>query len=105
MTSVNMPRDDAATTIKSKQTERTVQPAEPYPKVQPVTAHEDVTKAPQRRARKLSERRAKERRKQAVPVILDTRSGHDRRNAAAAEDVEIEGEGTAPGKTGVDLYT
>lgn len=105
MTSINIPRDDAATQIKSTPAEREVQPTAPYPKVQPVTAHEDVTQAPPRQARKQAEQRARDRRKQNVPVILDTRSGHDRRNAAAQKDIEIEEENASSGKTGVDIYT
>ena len=105
MTSINIPRDDAATQIKSTPTERAVQPTAPYPKVQPVTAHEDATKAPPRQARKQAEQRTGDRRQQNVSVILDTRSGHDRRNVAAQEDIEIEDKNTSSGKAGVDIYT
>lgn len=105
MTSVNMPRDDAATKISSKSTARTVNEVEPYPTAQPVEAHEDVTQAPPRKPRKQDERRGKDRRQKNEPVLLDTRSNHDRRNAAAKGDIEIEDENSAASKTGVDYYT
>ena len=105
MTSVNMPRDDAATKVASKSTERTVNPVEPYPKSQPVTANEDATKAPPRKPRKKDERRGKDRRRQTVPVMLDTRSQHDRRNLAAQGDVDIENENTSAKNSGVDYFT
>jgi hypothetical protein len=105
MTSVNMPRDDAATKITSKSTTRTVNPLEPAANVQPVEVHEDVTQAPPPKPRKQDERRGKDRRQKNDPVLLDTRSNHDRRNAAAKGDVEIEDENTAANKTGVDYYT
>lgn len=105
MTSVNMPRDDAATKITSKSTERTVNPVEPYPKAQPVTANEDATKAPPRKTRKQDERRGKDRRQHEAQVLLDTRSSHDRRNLAAQGDIDIEDENTSAKKTGVDYFT
>lgn len=105
MTSFNIPTDDAAIITKSKPTERPVQPAAPYPKVQPVTPHNDVMQAPPRQARKQDERRRKDRRRKENPVLLDTRTGHDRRNAAAESEVEIQGESSEPQKTGIDLYT
>lgn len=104
MTSVNMPRDDAATKITSKSTERTVNPVEPYSKIQPVTADEGVTQAPPREARKPDERRGRNRRQKDTPVILDTRVNHDRRNAAAQEKIDIEDENTPSKKNGVDDY-
>ena len=106
MTSVNMPRDDAATKITKKSTDRTVNPVEPYSKTQPVTAHEDVTHAPARKIHKQDERRGNDRRKEEVPVLLDTRSSHDRRNLAAEGEIEIEDEDTSSAKvTGVDYFT
>ena len=105
MTSVNMPRDDAATKITKKPTERTVNPVEPYSKTNPVTVHEDVLQAPARKIRKQDERRGKDRRQKEVPVLLDTRSSHDRRNLAAQGEIEIEDENTSANKTGVDYFT
>jgi len=104
MTSVNMPRDDAATKITSKSTERTVNPVEPYSKTQPVTSDEGVTQAPQREARNQDERRGRNRRQKDAPVILDTRDNHDRRNAAAQGKIDSEDENTSGNKNGVDDY-
>lgn len=105
MTSVNMPRDDAATKITKKSTDRTVNPVEPYAKAEPVTAHKDVTQAPAKKPRKQDERRGKDRRHKDEPVLLDTRSSHDRRNLAAQGDVEIEDENPSAKTTGVDYFT
>ena len=105
MTSVNMPRDDAATKIASKSTDRTVNPVEPYPKTDPVTVHKDVLQAPKRKVHKQDERRGRDRRQKEAPVLLDTRSSHDRRNLAAQGEIEIENEDTSTQKTGVDYFT
>lgn len=105
MTSVNMPRDDAATKIANKSTNRTVNPIEPYSKANPITAHEDVLQAPVRKTRKQDERRGKDRRQKEVPILLDTRSSHDRRNLAAQGEIDIEDEDTSVKKTGVDYFT
>lgn len=106
MTSINIPRDDAATKIDTKAVaDRTVKQVAPYSSTQAVKGHEDATQTPPRQARKQTEQRKKDRRQLGVPVILDTRSGHDRRNVAAQKDVEVEDENTLPGKTGVDIYT
>jgi hypothetical protein len=105
MTSINIPRDDAATLVKSTPTERDVQPIAPYPTVQAVKAHEDATQAPPRQTRKQAERRATDRRRQDSPVLLDTRSGHDRRNALAEEKSDIEGEENSATTSGIDIYT
>ena len=106
MTSINIPKDDAASRIDTKAVaERNVKEAEPYPTVQPVKAHEEVTQAPPSAPRKQTQRRKGERRKQNIPVLLDTRSGHDRRNAAHNEDVELEGDTPDTGRTGIDIYT
>lgn len=104
MTSVNMPRDDAATKITSKSTERTVNPVDPYSKTQPVTAHEGVTQAPPPKVRHHEERRGRNRRQKDAPVILDTRDNHDRRNAAAQEKIDTEDGNPSSKKTGVDDY-
>lgn len=105
MTSVNMPRDDAAIKITSKSTDRTVNPVEPYPRAQAITAHEDVTQSPPRAARRQDERRSKHRRQQAMPVILDTRDTHDRRNAVRQGEPGPEDEAGSEQQPGVDYYT
>ncbi len=104
MTSVHIPRDDAASKI-STTTDRTVQAATPYPSVQPVKAHEDATKAPERTTHKNLQRRKKERRKDNAPVLLDTRSGHDRRNAdhLIEEDQDTGTEKSA--RTGINVFS
>jgi hypothetical protein len=107
MTSVNMPRDDAATVVNTKAlSEHNVKAVDAAPTVQPVKAHEDVMAAPQRRtpARKAEQRRKQERRKEKRAVLLDTRSGRDRRNALHGDRPEIEGEAPT-GNTGIDVYT
>jgi hypothetical protein len=103
MTSINIPRDDAATLVKSTATEREIQPASPYPKVQPVTAEEEASQAPPRQARRQIERRRRNRRQQESSVPLDTRSGHDRRNAARQDSSDSEDNDDAA--TGIDIYT
>ena len=105
MTSINMPRDDAALLIDTKAVaDRNVKEVNAYPGVQPVTPHEDVTQAPRRQPHKQKQRRTQERRKAKQKVLLDTRSGHDRRNAVHSASVEIEGDtGTNP--TGIDVYS
>lgn len=107
MTSVNMPRDDAANRIDSKAVaDRSVKAIDGYPRTQAVKPHEDVTLAPQQQTpRKRSQRRKQERRKKRQPVLLDTRSGRDRRNAAQAGNVSVEGDTAKGEKTGIDVYT
>ena len=106
MTSINIPRDDAATRIDTKAVaERTVEQTNPYPTVQPVKAHEEATETPPKTPRKQVQRRKGERRKTQQPVLLDTRSGRDRRNVAQNANVELEGEEAAENRTGIDVYS
>lgn len=106
MTSVNMPRDDAANRIDTKAVaDRTVKEVEAYPSTQPVKPHEDVTQAPRQTPRKQAQRRKQERRKKKRQVLLDTRGDSDRRNAAQASSIEVEGENKKSGKTGIDVYS
>lgn len=106
MTSINIPRDDAASRIDTKAvSERTVQQTNPYPTVQPVKAHEETTKAPLQPPRKQTQRRKNERRKSQQAVLLDTRSGRDRRNAAQNTNIELEGDKPADNSTGIDVYS
>lgn len=106
MTNVNMPRDDAANRIDPKAAaDRSVKEVSSYPGTQPVTPHEDVTRAPPKTPRKQAQRRKKERRKKEQQILLDTRDGRDRRNAAQANNVEIEGENKGNGKTGIDVFS
>lgn len=103
MTSVNMPRDDAAIHATKKATNRTVKETQPYPTTQAVQAHEDVAHAPQKNPQKNPQRRKHERRQEDVPVLLDTRSGHDRRNVAESQNADTDDD--KPKSTGIDIYT
>ncbi|HEB92641.1 MAG TPA: hypothetical protein ENI94_04080 [Gammaproteobacteria bacterium] len=79
MTSVNMPRDDAAININTKAVaKRDVKPTEPYPATPPVKKHaEGHVAVPPVQSRQ--QRRQGDRRQKDEPVLLDTRSGRDRR--------------------------
>jgi len=68
MNSDNMPRDDAATKIASKSTDRTVNPVEPYPKLNPLR----LTKMRSNRLRKNRANRTKEEEK--IDVIRTPQS-------------------------------
>ena len=103
MTSVNMPRDDAAINATKTATNRTVKETQPYPTTQAVQAHEDAIRAPRKNPQKSQQRRKRERRKEITPVLLDTRSGHDRRNAADPQNVDTDDD--KPKSTGIDIYT
>jgi len=103
MTSVNMPRDDAAIHTTKTATNRTVKETQPYPTTPAVQAHEDVARAPQKNPQKPKQRRKRERRKANAPVLLDTRSGHDRRNAADPQNVDTNDD--KPKRTGIDIYS
>jgi len=86
MTSVNMPRDDAAIKIDTKAVaKRNVKPTEPYPATPAVKGHEGghVAVPPiQPRQR----RRQGDRRQRDEPVLLDTRDGRDRRKRGEQDD-------------------
>lgn len=103
MTSVNMPRDDAAIHTSKTATNRTVKETQPYPTTQAVQAHEDVARAPQKKSQKAKQRRKRERRKEHAPVLLDTRSGHDRRNVIDPQNADTKDDDQKP--TGINIYT
>jgi hypothetical protein len=103
MTSVNMPRDDAALHTTKTASNRTVKETQPYPATPAVQAHEEATRAPRKNPQKSPQRRKFERRKDNLPVLLDTRSGHDRRNAIDSHSAESEDENST--NTGIDIYT
>ncbi len=86
MTSVNMPRDDAAINTNTKTVaKRDVKPTEPYPATLPVKKHEEGhVAAPPVQARQ--QRRQGDRRQKDEPVLLDTRTGHDRRKGGEQDD-------------------
>ena len=103
MTSVNMPRDDAAIHATKTATNRTVKETQPYPTTQAVQAHEDVARAPRKNPQKPKQRRKRERRKANAPVLLDTRSGHDRRNVIDPQNADTDDD--KPKRTGIDIYS
>jgi hypothetical protein len=106
MTSVNIPRDDAATHIDTKAArKRTVAPAQPYPATPPVQTEQSAIETPSRAPRQLRQRRQGERRKQSLPVLLDTRSRHDRRNILRNSETGAESETDNPGSAGIDVYS
>lgn len=103
MTSVNMPRDNAADRINPKaSTDIAVKEISPYPRVERKKPQDDVTRAPRR-----LQARKNERRKKQQKVLLDTRSGRDRRNAARASNKRVKGEQGehANSSTGIDVYS
>ena len=76
---------------------------QPYPTTPAVQEHEDVAHKPQKNPQKASQRRKDERRQENTPVLLDTRSGHDRRNAADPQNADTDDDN--PKSTGIDIYT
>jgi len=105
LTVTSYPNDDAAILKDPKAvTPRTVKQAQPYPGVQPVQPRDARERPPEHPPRRQTQRRREERRKANLPVLLDTRSGRDRRNAAADAGVQVEGAG-APTATGIDVYS
>lgn len=108
MTSVNMPRDDAAIHATKTATNRTVKEVQPYPTAQAVQEHEDVTHAPRKNPPQSQQRRKHERRKEDSPVLLDTRSGHDRRNIVGQQNSDQQDADNATDdkkSTGINIYT
>jgi hypothetical protein len=103
MTSVNMPRDDAAIHSTKTATNRTVKETQPYPEAHAVQAHEDAAQAPRKHPQKAQQRRTHERRQEDEQVLLDTRSGHDRRNAADPQNADDEDDDKK--SSGINIYT
>ncbi len=86
MTSVNLPRDDAAIMIDTKAVaKRNVKPAEGYPVTPPVKENEQGHTAPTP-AQPRKRRREGDRRQRDEAVLLDTRSGRDRRRRGEQDD-------------------
>jgi len=83
MTSVNMPRDDASIKLDPKTVaKRDVKQVEAYPETPPVK-EDDKAPVATPPVRPKRQRRQGDRRQKDVPVLLDTRSGRDRRKSAA----------------------
>lgn len=103
MTSVNMPRDDAVLKIDPKApTNRNVKEVEPYPAVQPVQKHEEATQAPSAGTPRPQRRRGKDRRQRNEKVLLDTRSGPNRRRMGEDDSADENGEDAAG--QNIDVY-
>jgi len=107
MTSVTMVTNDSAALHTTKTSDnRNVKEVQAYPSSPAVKPHEDATTAPRQKVkRNQRQRRKQERRRQQTTVLLDTRSGHDRRNVIASQTTETENTGTTPATTGIDIYT
>ena len=105
MTSVNMPRDDAAIHTSKTTNNRTVKEAQPYPETRAVQEHENVINAPRKKPAARLHRRKGERRKKNTAVLLDTRDGHDRRNIGNQAAAETAEDGNEQNSTGINIYT
>ncbi len=104
MTSVTMVENDSAALHTSKKTDnRNVKEVQAYPTAQAVQEHEDVVQAPRKNPQHSQQRRKHERRHENTPVLLDTRSGHDRRNVVDSQNAEADEKDKK--NTGVNIYT
>jgi len=106
MTSVAMVENDSAALHTQKTAEtRSVKETQPYPASPAVKAHEDTMTAPRQKVkRNQRQRRKQERRQQQKPVLLDTRSGHDRRNVIAAQTTRNKNDNSPRPAAGIDIY-
>jgi len=105
MTSVTMVTNDSAALHTTKTDNRTVRETQAYPASQPVKAHENAAPVPRQNVkRNQRQRRKQERRQQQKPVLLDTRSGHDRRNIRKPQTTASETNGDGQPVVGIDVY-
>jgi hypothetical protein len=105
MTEIKMPRDDASRLINPKPAaDRSVHPVAPYPRTEPVQPHEETRPTSPPAPRQRRQRRKGERRKRNEPVLLDTRSGQDRRGAGRRDDDVSDEEQTQDKDPGIDVY-
>jgi hypothetical protein len=106
MTSVTMVTNDSAALHTTKKTDaRNVKEIQGYPASQNVKEQGDATSAPrQKRQANPRQKRKQERRQQKQSVLLDTRSGHDRRNAAVSQTDDA-GDANDKKTTGINVYT
>jgi len=105
MTSVTMVTSDDAALHTTKTNNRNVKETQAYPASQPVKAHGEGSAAPQQNIkRNQRQRRKHERRQQQKSVLLDTRGGHDRRNAGNAQTVATGDNSDGQPVTGIDVY-
>jgi len=114
MTSVTMVTNDSAALHTTKVDGRNVKEVQGYPASQTVKEQVDATSAPRQKANQSPQQRRKQaRRQQKESVMLDTRSGHDRRNVVDSQAVNSQvsdsqnddTEETDKKTTGVDVYT
>lgn len=104
MTSFNIHNDDAGLLIRPT-VGRTVKEVQAYPDVHAIQEDETATEAPKQNKHD-EQRRKRGRRQKNTEVLLDTRSGHDRRNAASKESSETENETTdTTPASGINVYT
>jgi hypothetical protein len=99
MSSFNVNNDDAAFRLRPSNS-RAVKEVQAYPIATPAQKDERNAKNTQKTQRE-ERRRERERRHQSRQVLLNTRSGHDRRNVTNGS-TEDSGKKT---KTGISVYT
>ncbi len=105
MTSVTMVGNDDAALHTSKTNNRNVKETQAYPASQSVKAHEGTPFAPRQKIkRNQRQRRKQERRQQRKAVLLDTRSGCDRRNVGYSQTVATENDSNEKPVTRIDVY-
>lgn len=102
MTSVTMVTSDNAALHTTRTDNRNVRETQAYPASQSVKTHKDARSASQQNVkRNQRQRRKQERRQQQKTVLLDTRSGYDRRNISHSGAAETEDEQPL---TRIDVY-
>ena len=93
---------------EARQTAKTrgVNAVAPYPKVHPVQIGEDrrARQKPVTDRRQGERRKGAERRKQQIPVLLDTRSQHDRRSIDGRRQSDSGNAEAATSRTRINLY-
>jgi len=84
-----------------------VDPVPPYPATHsaPIGAHtEPVSRRPRKDRRQNERRQGSDRRKKQVPVMLDTRSKHDRRALENRRGNKNRCEDKAPARSRINIY-
>ncbi len=105
MTSVTMVTNDSAALHTTKTNNRNVKETQAYPASQAVKAREETAPTPQQNVkRNQRQRRKQERRQQQKSVLLDTRSGHDRRNIGNSQTAANEEDDNKQPVTSIDVY-
>ena len=108
MTSFNVNNDDAGLHIRPA-TGRAVTEVQPYPGAPAAEKNEDTSQTPKQAPQQSPDkekRRKADRRHQQIQVLLDTRSGHDRRNTANELNATGENDANETGSaSGINVYT